>query len=44
MPAAATETETNYMSYSLFIGDKYLHKDKSLVELQLNDGVSLQAF
>lgn len=30
------------MSYSLFLGDKYLHKDKSLVELQLEDGVCIK--
>jgi hypothetical protein len=39
MLAAPTEVETNFMSYSLFLGDTYLHKDKSLVELQLEDGV-----
>jgi hypothetical protein len=37
--ASPTEVETNFMSYSLFLGDKYLHKDKSLVELELQDGV-----
>ena len=42
--ATPTETETNFMSYSLFLGETYLHKDKSLVELQLEDGVCLLYF
>lgn len=33
------EAERKYLNYALFRKDEYLHKDKSAVELQLEEGV-----